>query len=93
MKTRILTCLLTALALGIAWQSADGQFVHRNLQGPPPCEPGFRIVEEIVMQDVERYVCKMVPVVPKKWVYDWVDDPFCILDSRDRKSTRLNSSH
>ncbi len=81
MKTRILTGLLMALAMGLAWQSANGQHHLKHPSGIT-CEPGFKIVEEIVMQDVERYVVKLVPVIPKKWVYDWVDDPFAIQDSK-----------
>ncbi len=45
---------------------------------PPPCEPGFRIVEEIHYQEVCHDVCKIVPEVKKKWVYSWKDDPFCL---------------
>jgi hypothetical protein len=40
------------------------------------------MVEETVMQDVTRTVCKMVPETKKKWVYDWINDPFCVQNTR-----------
>ena len=83
MKTRIFAALLFALAVGLAWQSASGQHRRPHQQRTPPaCEPGFQIVEEIVYQQVERFVCKMVPEVKKKWVYSMIDDPFCVQNTR-----------
>lgn len=79
--TRILSFFGT-LAFGMLLvsvpASADG--ILKKHHGRPECEPGYRIVEEVVMQEVTRAVCKMVPETKKKWVYSWVDDPFCIQD-------------
>ena len=71
------------LGLGLAWQSAtaNGPLRHHHAK-PPACEPGYKIIEEVVMQDVIKSVCKMVPEFKKKWVYSMVDDPFCIRDSK-----------
>lgn len=55
--------------------AALGQFAI----GPKPtCPPGCKIVEEIVMKEQPRFCCEVVPNVKKKWVYDWVEDGFCI---------------
>jgi hypothetical protein len=79
MKIRIMSLLLATLAMSAVWQSADGQHLlkHRPA-GPPACEPGFKIVEEVVVQDVVRHVCKYVTEYKKKWVYSTIDDPFCV---------------
>ncbi len=72
---------LAAMFCGIvlAWQSASADgILPRHHHAPPTCEPGFKIVEEVVMQEVTRTVCKMVPDMKKKWVYSWIDDPFCV---------------
>lgn len=44
----------------------------------PACPPGCKIVEEIVMKEQVRFCCEVVPDMKKKWVYDWVEDGFCI---------------
>jgi hypothetical protein len=82
MKLRLIALCLTGLACAIAWQSASGQHLLKHHHAPPACEPGFKIVEEVVMQDVERFVCKMVPETKKKWVYSMIDDPFCVQNTR-----------
>jgi hypothetical protein len=56
--------------------------------GPPPqevcaekpssCEPGYRYVEEVGYREVERAVCKVVPVKRAKWVYCSKPDYFCL---------------
>ena len=80
MKTKILACLLVAFAAGVAIQTsaADGILKRHQHATPPVCEPGFKIVEEIVYQDVVKTVCKQVQEYKKKWVYSTIDDPYCI---------------
>lgn len=82
MKKNLLAmaAVLVGLALALQPVSADGILQRHHAR--PACEPGFQLIEETVMQDVTRTVCKMVPETKKKWVYDWVSDPFCILDSK-----------
>src|SRR5829696_9680715 len=82
MKIRIMSLMLAAFATAIAWQTAAGQHHPNRQNGPPACEPGFKIVEEVVMQDVVRHVCKHVTEYKKKWVYSTIDDPFCIPDHK-----------
>src|SRR4029077_17506101 len=83
MKLKVFAAAALLLGVGLAWQtaSADGVLTKHH-STPPVCEPGFKIVEEIVMQDVTRTVCKQVCVPKKKWVYSQIDDPFCIRDSK-----------
>jgi hypothetical protein len=85
MKSRIFAFAVIASALSVLGQDADADGILKRHPGhhsaPPTCEPGFKIVEEIVMQDVVRQVCKTVPEFKKKWVYSFIDDPFCIQDS------------
>jgi hypothetical protein len=82
MKSRLLPMLLMGLVLVLTLQSsAAHEPLHARRGAVPACEPGFQMVEETTYQNVERIVCKMVPEVKKKSVYDWIDDPFCILDS------------
>src|SRR5205823_6412108 len=80
MKSKILACLLVAFAAGVAIQTsaADGILKRHHYSSPPVCEPGYKIVEEIVIQDVVRTVCKPVEEFKKKWVYSMIDDPYCI---------------
>ncbi len=83
MKIRILATLLVAGAMAAVWQSAEAQHAHKLFHSrPAKCDPGHQIVEEIIEQDVERVVCRMVPDPKKKWVYDWIYDPFCIQSSK-----------
>jgi hypothetical protein len=74
---------MLAISISITWQvaAADGNLPHHH-RTPPVCEPGYKVVEEIVMQDVTRQVCKIVQEHKKKWVYSFIDDPFCVKDSR-----------
>ncbi|MBM4067338.1 MAG: hypothetical protein FJ271_00115 [Planctomycetes bacterium] len=44
----------------------------------PTCPPGYKVVEEIVMKEQPRFCCEVVPKIKKKWVYESVDDGFCI---------------
>jgi hypothetical protein len=60
---------------------AEG-ILKKHHVGPPACEPGYKIVEETVMQEVTRTVCRPIEEPKKKWVYDWIDDPFCIQDHK-----------
>jgi hypothetical protein len=73
--------LVLALGIALPAANADGLF-KKHHHGPPACEPGYKIIEEIVMQEVTRTVCKMVPETKKKWVYKTIDDPFCIHDTK-----------
>jgi hypothetical protein len=72
---------LAALLFGAGLASADGILPRHHSSTPPVCEPGYKIVEETVMQDCVRLVCKQVCEPKKKWVYQQIDDPFCIRDS------------
>lgn len=83
MKKRYFSLLLAAFTLGVAWQSAAGQHLLKHHHaGPPACEPGYKMVEEIVLQDVVKHVCKHVTEYKKKWVYSMIDDPFCVPDRK-----------
>lgn len=83
MKGYLLTFAAFAAGLGFLLPSAhaDG-ILKKHHHAKPYCEPGFKLVEEVVMQEVTRTVCKMVPETKKKWVYSQIDDPFCIRDSK-----------
>ncbi|MBM3997075.1 MAG: hypothetical protein FJ303_23430 [Planctomycetes bacterium] len=71
------------VGFGMIMPSAHADGILKKLHlGKPQCEPGFQIVEEIVMQDVTRTICKMVPETKKKWVYSVIDDPFCVQNSK-----------
>ena len=78
MKTKLLACLLVAFATAVTFQAsfADGLLKHQH-RTPPVCEPGYKIVEEVVYQDVVKYVCKQVQEYKKKWVYSTIDEPYC----------------
>jgi hypothetical protein len=82
MNRILLAFAAIAFAATLALQPASADGILKKHHGRPECEPGFKIVEEIVIQEVTRAVCKMVPETKKKWVYSWVDDPFCIRDTR-----------
>ena len=82
MKPRLFALMLAAFASAVAWQSAAGQHPLHKQHGPPACEPGFKMVEEVVLQDVVRHVCKHVTDYKKKWVYSTIDDPFCVPDHK-----------
>lgn len=63
------------LALYPAAQAAD------NVTPPTgACPPGWKLVEDIVYQEVVRRVCKYVPDVKKvrKTVYECKQEPFCL---------------
>ena len=82
MKPRLLATATMLLGVGLAWQSASADGILKRHHAKPACEPGFQLIEEIVLQEVTRTVCKMVPDTKKKWVYDWIDDPFCIHNTK-----------
>jgi hypothetical protein len=63
-------------------QSATADGILKKHHAKPECEPGYQLIEETVMQEVKRTVCKMVPDTKKKWVYSWVDDPFCVHNTK-----------
>lgn len=77
----ILAGFAASLGLMLPGAHADG-ILKKHHHGKPHCEPGFKLVEEVVMQEVTRTVCKMVPETKKKWVYSTIDDPFCIHDAK-----------
>lgn len=81
MKRILCAAALALFGVSIAWQPVEADGILKRHHAKPECEPGFKIVEEVVMQDVVRTVCKMVPETKKKWVYAWIPDPFCILDA------------
>jgi hypothetical protein len=58
-------------------QSAVGQ-IPAVQEGPPSCPAGCKVIEEIINQEVCSYCQKVVPLMKTRWVYDWVDDPFCV---------------
>jgi hypothetical protein len=79
LKLFAFAALTFGVALVLQPVNADGLLKkHHNL---PPCEPGYKYVEEVVMQDVTRAVCKMVQETKKKWVYSTIDAPYCVQDS------------
>ena len=66
--------LLLAVGLSATWAAGgDGKV-------PPPCEPGYRWVEETCSKQVVREVCKLVPKKKqvKKIVYATKENPFCL---------------
>lgn len=83
MRRHVLPLAAFCVGLGglLSGAHADG-ILKKHHSTPPHCEPGYKIVEETVMQEVTRTVCKMVPETKKKWVYSTIDDPFCIRDTR-----------
>ncbi len=80
MKLLAMAAVMVGVVLVLQPVSADG--ILKRHHAKPACEPGYQLIEETVLQDVTRTVCKMVPETKKKWVYDWVSDPFCIPDSK-----------
>lgn len=78
---RILVLSLLCVA-GVRTHAADIVPIHHKYN-LPPCEPGYKYVEETCYKEVCRYVCKLVPdiVKTKKWVYSTKEDPFCIKES------------
>jgi hypothetical protein len=78
------------LGLGLCCYSAYSQSAPQPQSLPQPqgvvqvhhraqaCEPGYKIVEEIVYKDVIKTCCQRVPNEQFKWVYTCVDDPICI---------------
>ena len=75
-KLSILAVLLAGF--GLAWQMAKADDIVPARHAPPVCEPGYKIVEEVVYKDVVKTVCRMVPNVKTKWVYAVVDAPICV---------------
>jgi hypothetical protein len=69
---------LPAKLLLILAMSPSFAFAQIALSPKPACPPGCRVVEEIVMKEQVRFCCEVVPDMKKKWVYDWVEDAFCI---------------
>jgi len=82
MKHKLLAVAAMLVGIALAWQSASADGILKKHHNKPACEPGFQIIEEVVMQEVTRTVCKMVPETKKKWVYDWIDDPFCVQNTK-----------
>jgi hypothetical protein len=83
MKLRLtaFAAVLFAAVAALQPAGADG-IMPKHHAAPPPCEPGFKMVAETVMQPVTRTVCRRIDEPKKKWVYDWIDDPFCIPDHK-----------
>lgn len=73
--------LMFGVGLTLQAANADG-LLKKHHHAKPACEPGYKIVEETVIQEVKRMVCKMVPETKKKWVYSWIDDPFCVQNTK-----------
>ncbi len=84
MKRLLFAIAVFAFGVGLILQPATANpfLKGHHFRAPVECEPGFKLVEETVIENVERVVCKMVPEFKKKWVYSWVADPFCIPDSK-----------
>ncbi|MSQ93017.1 MAG: hypothetical protein EXR98_00505 [Gemmataceae bacterium] len=82
MKQKLLALAAVMAGVVFALQSASADGILKRHHAKPACEPGYQIIEETVLKDVTRTVCKMVPETKKKWVYDWVSDPFCIRDTK-----------
>jgi hypothetical protein len=81
MKYKVLAFALLAFGFAIALKPASADGILKNHHNKPYCEPGYQLVEEVVIQEVTRAVCKMVPETKKKWVYSTIDAPYCVLDS------------
>src|SRR4051794_27635114 len=77
MKRKLYAALAALLGLTLAWQAGRAAGPHHHAMPPAP-QPGCKVVEDVTFQEVVRYVCKVVPDVKKRWVYDCIDDPFCI---------------
>jgi hypothetical protein len=77
-KMKRFALVLGLVLAGSGWfpPAASAQDVY----GPKPasCEPGFRYVQVLEYREVERPVCKVVPVMRKKWVYRSKPDYFCL---------------
>ena len=83
MNRYYLSLAAVLLGIGCVVPSAGAQGILKShSHSKPVCEPGFKIVEETVIQEVTRTVCKMVPETKKHWVYSTIDDPFCVRDSK-----------
>ena len=84
MKRLLFAVAVFALGVGFLLQpaGANPRLKLHHHRTPVECEPGFKLIQETVIEDVERVVCKMVPEFKKKWVYSWVTDPFCIPNSK-----------
>ncbi|HZZ77038.1 MAG TPA: hypothetical protein VFE62_00885 [Gemmataceae bacterium] len=82
MKLRLLAFAAIVVAAVCVLHPAGAEGILKKHHAPPACEPGFKMVAETVMQPVTRTVCRMVDEPKKKWVYDWIDDPFCIKDHK-----------
>lgn len=82
MKRTIFAFATLSFGLVLASQPASADGLLKKHHTKPECEPGFQLIEEVVMKEVTRTVCKMVRETKKKWVYDWIDDPFCILNTK-----------
>ena len=78
MKTKMFAFAALALSFVAILQPASADGILKKHHGRPNCEPGYQIVEEVVIQEVTRAVCKMVPETKKKWVYSTIDAPYCI---------------
>lgn len=81
MKLKLFAFAAVAFGVAMALQPASADGILRKHHNLPPCEPGFQYVEETVIQEVTRAVCKMVPETKKKWVYSTIDAPYCVQDS------------
>lgn len=75
MKRDMLRWLFAVLALAGMDAVVRAQLA---LQPKPACPPGCKVVEEVIIKEQVRHCCKVVPNVKKKWVYDWVEEGFCI---------------
>jgi hypothetical protein len=83
MKLRLTAFAAVLFAAVAVLQPAGAEgILKKHHAAPPDCEPGFKMVAETVMQPVTRTVCRMIEEPKKKWVYDWIDDPFCIQDHK-----------
>lgn len=80
MQRILLGVLVAGIALSGPCVSVHGE--EQALAGPAAdrCAPNCPVTREVIYQDVIKHVCRKIPEVKKRWMYSWVDQPFCVPD-------------
>lgn len=76
MKCFLARCVLLLAGMRLALRALGAEEVYT--EKPAYCEPGFQLIEETGYREVERRVCKEVPIKRTKWVYSARPDYFCL---------------
>ena len=66
------------LALGLAASAARAGAPKPPQPAASAPKPSPSATAEPACHEVVRYVCKIVPNIRARWVYECIDDPFCI---------------